>query len=116
MIRGAVLGQIAVAIVGSRCAQCCHGLAPAQLFRHLERVATRMLMVYVPLRHLIIRDVFRSRHTVRRYTQHHERVSLGPFTLIRPLVVLAGAHLGLLAAPTPAVLFLIVLMSRSCWA
>jgi L-asparagine transporter-like permease len=111
MIRGALLGQIAVAIVGlAAAATLATSPQPARLFDTLDLVAGRMLMVYVPYAViLIITFLVRAVPSVdiRSITSV---LVFGPFTLIRPLIVLAGAIWGLLAAPTPPVLFLVVLI------
>jgi L-asparagine transporter-like permease len=111
LIRGALVGQIAVAIVGIVAA----GLLaaspqPARLFATFEQVGTRMLMVYVPYALILaITFFFRAIPSVdiRSITSV---LVFGPFTLIRPLVVLAGAIWGLLAAPAVQVLLLLVLI------
>jgi hypothetical protein len=70
------------------------------LFDTFEQVAARMLLIYVPYA-LIITITFFVRAVpsvdIRSITSV---LVFGPFTLIRPLVVLAGAIWGLLAAPT----------------
>ena len=111
MMRGALLGQIAVAIVGLAAgAMLATTPQPARLLDMFEQVATRMLLVYVPYA-LIIMITFFVRAVpsvdIRSITSV---LVFGPFTLIRPLIVLAGAIWGLLAAPTPPVLFLVVLI------
>lgn len=111
MIRGALLGQIPVAIVGlAAAAMLATASQPAKLFDALNLVASRMLMVYVPYAViLIITFLVRAVPSVdiRSITSV---LVFGPFTLIRPLIVLAGAIWGLLAAPTLPVLFLVVLI------
>ena len=111
MIRGALWGQIAVAIVGlAAAAMLATTTQPARLFDTLDLVAARMLMIYVPYAVvLIITFLVRAVPSVdiRSITSV---LVFGPFTLIRPLIVLAGAIWGLLAAPKPPVLFLVVLI------
>ena len=104
MLRGAVAGQIAVAIVGlAAVGMLATTRQPARLFETFEQAATRMLIVYVPYA-LILTITFFIRAIpsvdIRSITSV---LVFGPFTLIRPLVVLAGAIWGLLAAPTPRV-------------
>lgn len=104
MLRGAVAGQIAVAIVGlAAVGMLATTPQPARLFETFEQAATRMLIVYVPYA-LILTITFFIRAIpsvdIRSITSV---LVFGPFTLIRPLVVLAGAIWGLLAAPTPRV-------------
>jgi L-asparagine transporter-like permease len=111
MIRGAVAGQVAVAIVGVvAVVMLALTPQPAALFHDLERVATRMLLIYVPYA-LILAATFFVRAIpsvdIRSITSV---LVFGPFTLIRPLVVLSGAIWGLLAAPRIEVLVLIVLI------
>ncbi len=111
MLRGALMGQFAVAIVGIVAAgMLAAEPQPARLFETFEQVATRMLMVYVPYALiLIVTFLIRAIPSVdiRSITSV---LVFGPFTLIRPLVVLAGAIWGLLAAPTSRVLVLMVLI------
>jgi L-asparagine transporter-like permease len=104
MLRGAVAGQIAVAIVGlAAVGMLATTPQPARLFAAFEQAATRMLIVYVPYA-LILTITFFIRAIpsvdIRSITSV---LVFGPFTLIRPLVVLAGAIWGLLAAPIPHV-------------
>ncbi len=111
MIRGALLGQLAVAIVGVVVVvMLLLSPQPAALFASVEKVAARMLIVYVPYA-LILMLTLAVRATpsvdIRSITSV---LIFGPFTLVRPLVVLAGAIYGLLAEPTPGILFLILLI------
>jgi L-asparagine transporter-like permease len=111
MMRGLIAGQIAVAIVGVVAAgMLATTPQPARLFDTLDLVAVRMLMIYVPYA-LIITITFLVRAIpsvdIRSITSV---LVFGPFTLIRPLVVLAGAIWGLLAAPTAPVLLLLILI------
>ena len=111
MIRGALAGQVAVAIVGVvAVAMLALSPQPAALFDDLERVALRMLLVYVPYA-LILAITFFVRAVpsvdIRSITSV---LVFGPFTLIRPLVVLAGAIWGLLAAPRPRILLLVIVI------
>ena len=111
LLRGALVGQIAVAIVGIVAGgMLATSTEPARLFATLEQVGTRMLIVYVPYA-LILTITFFIRAIpsvdIRSITSV---LVFGPFTLIRPLVVLAGAVWGLLAAPTTSVLLLLLLI------
>jgi hypothetical protein len=111
LVRGALLGQIAVAIAGAvALGMLATSPQPARLFDSFEQVATRMLMVYVPYS-LVLAITFFVRAIpsvdIRSITSV---LVFGPFTLIRPLVVLAGAIWGLLAAPTAGILLLLVLI------
>jgi L-asparagine transporter-like permease len=111
LIRGALVGQIAVAMVGVIAGGIlATSPQPARLFETFEQVGTRMLMVYVPYA-LILTITFFIRTIpsvdIRSITSV---LVFGPFTLIRPLVVLAGAIWGLLAAPRIEVLLLLILI------
>ncbi|HEX5965210.1 MAG TPA: hypothetical protein VFY51_04735 [Pyrinomonadaceae bacterium] len=111
LVRGALAGQIAVAIVGVvAAAMLATSPQPALLFETFDRVGTRMLMVYVPYA-LILTATFFVRAIpsvdIRSITSV---LVFGPFTLIRPLVVLAGAIWGLVAAPTAGITLLVALI------
>jgi hypothetical protein len=111
LIRGALVGQIAVAMVGVIAGGIlATSPQPARLFETFEQVGTRMLMVYVPYA-LILTITFFIRTIPSVDTRSITSVLVfGPFTLIRPLVVLAGAIWGLLAAPRIEVLLLLILI------
>ena len=111
LIRGALFGQIAVALVGlAALAMLAASPQPAALLETFEQVATRMLIVYVPYA-LIITITFFIRAIpsvdIRSITSV---LVFGPLTLVRPLVVLAGAIWGLLAAPATGILLLVALI------
>lgn len=111
MIRGAIAGQVAVAIVGVvAVVMLAIASQPAELFHDLERVATRMLVVYVPYALILAATFFVRAIPSVDICSITSVLVFGPFTLIRPLVVLAGAICGLLAAPRIEVLLLIVLI------
>ena len=111
MIRGALLGQIAVALVGlAAAAMLATASQPAKLFDTLNLVASRMLLVYVPYAVILIVTFFVRAVPSVDIRSITSVLVFGPFTLIRPLIVLAGAIWGLLAAPTLPVLFLVVLI------
>lgn len=101
LIRGALFGQLAVLIVGVITAVVLVGSSDARvLFSDLELVGGRMLMVYVPYAlTLLITFCVRAIPSVdiRSITSV---LIFGPFTFIRPIVVLVGAVWGVLAAPT----------------
>lgn len=110
MIRGLIAGQIAVAIVGLvAVGMLATTSQPARLFDTLEHVAARMLMIYLPYAAIIALTFFIRAIPSVDIRSITSVLVFGPFTLIRPLVVLAGAIFGLLAAPTPPVLLLVVL-------
>jgi L-asparagine transporter-like permease len=100
LVRGALFGQIAVLIVGAiSVVLLLLSQSPAAQFQDLLRVGTRMLIVYVPYA-LILLITFGIRAIpsvdIRSITSV---LIFGPFTFIRPLIVLAGAVWGILAAP-----------------
>ena len=100
LIRGALFGQLAVLIVAVitviALATSNHAAA---LFSKFELIGARMLTVYVPYA-LIILITFCIRAVpsvdIRSITSV---LIFGPFTFIRPLIVLAGAIWGVVAAP-----------------
>ena len=111
MIRGAVLGQIAAAIAGVVAVLILMlSRQPVAVFDDFERVAERMLMVYVPYAAVIlVTFCIRAIPSVDIRSIASVLV-FGPFTLLRPLVVCAGAIWATLAAPSISVLLLIVLI------
>ena len=111
LIRGALLGQIAVAIAGSvAVGMLATTDQPARLFATFDSVATRMLMVYVPYALILIATFFVRAIPSVDIRSITSVLVFGPFTLIRPLVVLAGAIWGLLAAPTAGIALLLALV------
>lgn len=111
LIRGALFGQLAVLIVGVITAIVIVSSNNAgALFSSIELVGARMLTVYVPYA-LIILITFCIRALpsvdIRSITSV---LIFGPFTFIRPLVVLAGAVWGIVAAPGPITIALVVLI------
>ena len=100
LIRGALFGQVAVLIAGVITAiALATSSNAAALFAKFETVGARMLMVYVPYAIvLLITFCIRAVPSVdiRSITSV---LIFGPFTFIRPLVVLAGAVWGVVAAP-----------------
>ena len=111
LIRGALLGQLAVLIVGVITVIVLISVRDAGfLFSDLELVGARMLMVYVPYAViLLITFCVRAIPSVdiRSITSV---LIFGPFTFIRPLVVLAGAIWGVMAAPGAITIALAVLI------
>jgi hypothetical protein len=112
LIRGALFGQVAVLVVGVITAiALVTSSDAAALLSKFETIGARMLMVYVPYAVvLLITFCIRAVPSVdiRSITSV---LVFGPFTFIRPLVVLAGAVWGVVAAPggiTIAVTMLIV--------
>ena len=112
LIRGALFGQLAVLIAGiATVIALASSSDAAALFTKFETVGARMLTVYVPYA-LILLITFCIRAVpsvdIRSITSV---LIFGPFTFIRPLIVLAGAVWCVVAAPgaiTIAVTVLIV--------
>ena len=111
LLRGALLGQIAVAIAGTvALGMLATSAQPARLFATLDSVAMRMLTIYVPYAVILIATFFVRAIPSVDIRSITSVLVFGPFTLIRPLVVLAGAIWGFLAAPTAGVALLLVLV------
>ena len=111
LIRGALFGQIAVLIVGVITAIVLISSSDAAaLFSKFELVGARMLIVYIPYA-LILLITFCVRAVpsvdIRSITSV---LIFGPFTFIRPAVVLAGAVWGIVAAPGAITIALTVLI------
>jgi len=111
LIRGALLGQLAVLIVGVITAIALVSSSDAAaLFLKLELIGARMLTVYIPYA-LIILITFCIRAVpsvdIRSITSV---LIFGPFTFIRPLIVLAGAVWGVVAAPSAITIAITVLI------
>jgi hypothetical protein len=98
MLRGALFGQIAVAVAGIFLLTAIL-LSSEPLIDELYAVGARMLTVYIPFA-LIILLAFVVRTVpsvdIKSITS---TVIFGPFTLLRPLVVIAGVVYGVWAAP-----------------
>jgi hypothetical protein len=114
LIRGALFGQLAVLIVGVITAIVLATASdPGALFSKFETVGARMLTVYIPYA-LILLITFCIRAVPSVDIRSIKSVLIfGPFTFIRPLVVLAGAVWGVVAAPgslTIAITVLIVIL------
>ncbi|HKG45563.1 MAG TPA: hypothetical protein VKB02_02475 [Pyrinomonadaceae bacterium] len=111
LFRGALFGQLAVLIVGATTAAALVSSDNAGvLLSKIEVVGARMLSVYVPYA-LIILVTFCIRALpsvdIRSITSV---LIFGPFTFIRPIVVLAGAVWGIVAAPGAITITLSVLI------
>lgn len=111
LIRGALFGQLAVLIVGVITAiALVTSSDAATLFSKFELVGARMLTVYVPYA-LIILMTFCVRAVpsvdIRSITSV---LIFGPFTFIRPLIVLAGALWGVVATPSAITIAITVLI------
>ena len=111
MIRGALFGQIAVLIVGAAIAAMLL-VSPIPLARihDLEQVGSRMLTVYLPYA-IIVFVAFAVRVAPSVDLRSITSVLIfGPFTLIRPIVVVVGVVWGFLSVPS-VVTFLLGLMT-----
>ena len=111
LIRGALFGQLAVLIVGVITTLALVSSSDAAaLFSKLEMIGARMLTVYIPYA-LIILITFCIRAVpsvdIRSITSV---LIFGPFTFIRPIVVLAGAVWGVVGAPGAFTIALTVLI------
>jgi hypothetical protein len=111
LIRGALFGQLAVLIVGVITAVALVSSSDAAaLFSKMELVGARMLTVYVPYA-VILLLTFGIRALpsvdIRSITSV---LIFGPFTLIRPLIVVAGAIWGVVAAPGAITIAITVLI------
>jgi hypothetical protein len=117
LFRGALFGQLAVLVVGLITAVTLVSSSnAAALFSSIELVGARMLTVYVPYALIIlITFCFRALPSVdiRSITSV---LIFGPFTFLRPIVVLAGAVWGVVAAPgaitISLTLLIVILMLR----
>jgi hypothetical protein len=100
MLRGALFGQVVVGVVGVAAAvSLLLSDEPRVLLEELQGVGSRMLMVYVPYA-VIVLSAFAVRAAPSVDLRSITSVLIfGPFTLIRPLVVAAGAAWGFLSAP-----------------
>lgn len=108
LLRGALFGQVAVLVVGAITAiVLATSSDPRALFTRFELVGARMLMVYIPYA-LILLITFCVRALpsvdIRSITSV---LIFGPFTLIRPAVVLAGAAWGVMAAPSAVTMVIV---------
>ena len=113
LIRGALFGQLAVLIVGVITAIALASSNNAwELFGKLELIGARMLLVYIPYALVILITLsIRALPSVdiRSITSV---LIFGRFAFISPLIVLAGAIWGVVAAPgaiTIAITVLIVI-------
>ena len=111
LIRGALFGQLAVLFVGVITAIALAASSnAAALFAKFELIGARMLTVYIPYA-IILLITFCIRAVpsvdIRSITSV---LIFGPFTFIRPLVVLAGAVWGIVAAPNSITIAVTVLI------
>jgi hypothetical protein len=111
MIRGALFGQIAVGIVGVAIAvMLILSPEPLALVHELQEAGSRMLTVYIPYA-LIILIAFAVRVAPSVDLRSITSVLIfGPFTLIRPVVVVAGVVWSFLSAPSLVTLLLSLLI------
>jgi hypothetical protein len=107
LFRGALYGQLAIILVaGGAFAMISLTSEPNQLIADFEKVGRRMLAVYAPYAIIIlIAFLLRAIRSVdiRSITS---TIVFGPFTLIRPLIALAGIIWGIWGAPRPATMVL----------
>ena len=110
MLRGALFGQIAVGIVGAAIAiTLALSTRPLELVHELQAIGSRMLIVYIPYA-LIILIAFAVRVAPSVDLRSITSVLIfGPFTLFRPMVIVAGVVWGFLYAPGTATLLLSLL-------
>ena len=111
LIRGALFGQLAVLIAGVITAIALASSDNArELFEKLELIGARMLLVYIPYALIILLTLLIRALPSVDIRSITSTVIFGPFTLIRPLVVLLGAAWGILAAPGAVTVALVVLI------
>jgi len=115
LVRGALYGQLAIILVATIAfAMISLSSEPSRLIADFEIVGRRMLAIYLP--YAIIIGLAFSLRAIRSVDIRSitSTVVFGPFTLIRPLVALAGVIWGILGAPRPATialgLFVLILM------
>jgi hypothetical protein len=111
LMRGALYGQVAVLIVGLITAAVLAASSdPRALFSEMELVGSRMLTVYIPYA-VVILITFCVRALpsvdIRSITSV---LIFGPFTFIRPFVVLVGALWGVMAAPHAIMVVMVSLL------
>ena len=107
MIRGAVFGQIAVGLAAAAGAVVLVlSPEPEVLLSQFQHAGARMVQVYIPYA-LIILLAFAVRLLPSVDLRSITSVLIfGPFTLIRPVVVIAGVVWGVLSAPNMSILLL----------
>jgi hypothetical protein len=100
MVRGALFGQVAVAIAAASILLMLLITSDKQtLLADFEQVGARMLIIYLPYAaFILVAFLFRTVPSVdiRSITS---TLIFGPFTLIRPLVAVTGVVYGVLDAP-----------------
>jgi len=107
LVRGALYGQLATMLVGAAAfAMLSLASESSRLLADFEIVGRRMLAIYLP--YAIIIGIAFSLRAIRSVDIRSitSTVVFGPFTLIRPLVALAGVIWGILGAPRPATIAL----------
>ncbi|MBI3650774.1 MAG: hypothetical protein HY231_06965 [Acidobacteria bacterium] len=111
MLRGILLGQVAVGIVGmALTVSLLLSPEPVVLVDKLQKAGSRMVLVYLPYALVILLAfVLRAVPSVdlRSITSV---VIFGPFTFIRPMVVVAGVAWGFWVVPSLTTLLLGVLI------
>jgi hypothetical protein len=107
LVRGALYGQVAIVLVAAAAfAMMSLTSEPGRLIADFEIIGRRMLAIY--LLYAIITGIAFSLRAIRSVDIRSitSTVIFGPFTLIRPLVALAGVIWGVLGAPRPATIAL----------
>jgi hypothetical protein len=111
MTRGALFGQIAVVIAGITITLLILlSSEPAKLVDELQAAGSRMLIVYVPYTLFIFLAVALRAVPSVDLQSIASVLIFGPFTFIRPIIVVAGVVWGFLAAPNLATLLLGVII------
>jgi hypothetical protein len=100
MLRGALFGQVVIGMVGAAvAASLLLSAEPRGLLEGLREIGSRMLIVYVPYA-VVILSAFAVRAAPSVDLRSITSVLIfGPFTLLRPLVIVAGVAWGFLSAP-----------------
>jgi hypothetical protein len=106
LVRGALYGQVAIVLVAAAAFAMMSLSEPGRLIADFEIIGRRMLVIYLP--YAIITGIAFSLRAIRSVDIRSitSTVIFGPFTLIRPLVALAGVIWGALGAPRPATIAL----------
>jgi hypothetical protein len=107
LIRGALYGQLAAIVVAiAALGMISLTSEPGRLIADFETGGHRMLVVYIP--YAVIIGLAFSLRAIRSVDIRSitSTVVFGPFTLIRPLVAVAGIFWGILGAPRAATIVL----------
>ncbi len=104
VLRGAVAGLLTLALVGAG-ATVTLALGPPNTLETWERALQPMLLVYGTYTVAVLTAFSLWLVPLVEFRTLASALVLGPFTLIRPLVVLAGALAAMAASPTAEVFF-----------